>query len=45
MNECCFNCAYCSESYPSCEDTCDLDGHRVKDAESEVCERFVREGK
>lgn len=41
MQKCCFNCAYCSEHYPSLKDTCDLDEHIVVDAEKEGCLNFV----
>ncbi|MCB6366624.1 hypothetical protein LI291_10615 [Intestinibacillus massiliensis] len=38
----CINCALASEHYPSFIDSCDLDGHVILDAETEVCGQFVR---
>lgn len=37
----CFNCARCSELYPSFRDVCDRDEHEIKDVFSEHCEQFV----
>lgn len=41
MNNC-FNCAYCSEHYPSFKDTCDIDEHEVKDVKNECCDKFIQ---
>lgn len=38
----CFNCAFCSESYSSFVDTCDVDDHVVRDVCHETCENFLR---
>lgn len=38
----CFNCAFCSEGYPSFVDTCDKDNHVVKNVYSEKCGDFAR---
>ena len=40
MEKCCYNCAWCSESYPSFVDSCDMDGRVIKDVYTEVCEKF-----
>lgn len=42
MKKNCFECAYCSEHYPSMKDTCDLDDHEIKDAEKEYCTKFLK---
>lgn len=42
MDKNCFNCAYCSEHYPSLVDVCDVDNHVVRKAEKEVCELFCK---
>lgn len=38
----CFECAYCSEHYPSMKDSCDIDEHEIKDVFAETCEKFVK---
>lgn len=40
--EVCFECAYCSEHYPSMKDTCDIDEHEIKDVHVETCDKFVK---
>lgn len=37
----CFNCAYCSMSYPSMIETCDRDEKRIRDVYTENCPNFV----
>lgn len=41
MKSVCFNCAYCSECYPSFKDVCDLDGHVINDVYNETCGKFL----
>ncbi len=41
MNRVCFNCAYCSELYPSFKDVCDLDDHIINDVFKETCNNFL----
>jgi len=41
MKKCCFNCAYCSEHYPSMKDTCNQDEHIIVDVEREYCSNFM----
>lgn len=40
MKDACFNCALCSEHYPSFTDTCDKDNHLIHDVFSETCDIF-----
>lgn len=44
IKKCCFECAMCSEHYPSFKTVCDEDEHKITDAESEVCAHFVELG-
>ena len=37
----CFNCAYCSEHYPSFKDTCDINDEEIKDVYTHGCENFI----
>ena len=32
---CCYNCIYCSETYPSLVDWCDMKNQRIKDVFAE----------
>lgn len=41
MTEICYNCAYCSEHYPSFKDTCDLTDEEIKDVYTHGCGRFA----
>lgn len=41
-NVSCFECAFCSEHYPSFKDVCDLDEHEIKEPEKEKCFNFVK---
>lgn len=37
----CFDCAMCSEHYPSFKDICDVDDHEISDVYSELCDKFI----
>lgn len=41
MEKSCFNCAYCSETYPGFVDKCDIDDHVIKNPEKESCIHFI----
>ena len=41
MTAICYNCAYCSEHYPSFRDTCDLTDEEIKDVYTHGCKRFA----
>lgn len=41
MTAICFNCAYCSEHYPSFKDTCDLTDEEIADVYTHGCKRFA----
>lgn len=41
MTKACMNCIYCSESYPSFIDSCDVNDREIKDVENEWCDKFI----
>ena len=41
MTAICFNCAHCSEHYPSFKDTCDLTDEEIQDVYTHSCESFA----
>ena len=41
MKASCFNCCFCSESYPSFIDACDKSGRCIEDVYTEKCADFT----
>lgn len=41
MTAICYNCAYCSEHYPSFKDTCDLTDEEIQDVYTHGCGKFA----
>lgn len=41
MTAVCYNCAYCSEHYPSFKDICDLTDEEIQDVYTHGCGKFA----